>query len=352
MAMSILALWLPFLVTGRQDVLLRYWDGPSYVTAAYALYSPASPAYAAYGFPPEFYASHFPAYPLAIRLFSFLGYFDSMLFATALFSVLAVIAFYFLARHYLEAGDAFLLSVIFVFFPARWLIYHSVGASEPLFLFATLTSVAFFQKRNFPLASAFGILAALTRVFGVILFPAYIAALWFSDRRALKWKNVALLSLIPLAVLALFSFYAVQFGDFFAAFRVNAGYFKGPYSAVTDFGGAQAGEFTVLLLGAYALGTVRLLQRKRFDLFIFSALLVIPLFFLSHNDLSRYLLAAFPFALLFAFDDFIVPLARQRTFWLAFGLFVIGAYVYAWNVIPSNLMPAPAFHRLALIVGS
>ena len=193
---SILLVWAPFVLGGKTDVLFRYWDGPSYVTVAYSLYSTANPVYAVYGFGPEFYAAHFPAYPLLIRLFSFAGYFNAMFFLTAAFAILSVIAFYFLAREFFNQPDALALSTVFIFFPARWLLYHSVGATEPLFLLAVLCSVYFFMKRKIPHSVAFAVLATLTRVHGVLLFPAFLGVLYWQDRKKLTKENFLLLCLI------------------------------------------------------------------------------------------------------------------------------------------------------------
>ncbi|MEW5954998.1 MAG: hypothetical protein AB1626_00475 [Candidatus Micrarchaeota archaeon] len=347
--LSILAVWLPFVAENREAVLFRYWDGPSYVTVAYSLYSLQNPVYAAYGFGPEFYAAHFPAYPTAIRLLSFIGYFNAMLAATALFAVLAVIAFYFLAKEFMKPNEALLLSLVFVFFPARWLVYHSVGASESLFLFAAISSLYFFRKNNFAAAAGFGALAALTRAAGVLLFPAFLAALWLQRRKARE--DPAVLCWIPTALLALFTFHLFQFGDFFAAFEVNAGYAKGFLSAFAEFGGHPSGELTALLFGLYAVGTARLWQRRRFDLFAVSLAFFVPVLFIAHSDVSRYLLPAAPFALLLGFDDVLAPLFRRKSFWLAFALFAAAALFYAWSTLPTNLMPEKAFARLAGIVG-
>ena len=347
---SILLVWAPFVLGGNTGVLFRYWDGPSYVTVAYSLYSTDNPIYPIYGFGPEFYAAHFPAYPLLIRLFSFIGYFNAMFFLTAAFAVLSVIAFYFLAREFFNQRDALALSVVFVFFPARWLLYHSVGASEPLFLFSVISSAYFFTKRRMDGAAAFGVLATLTRINGVLLFPAFVGILFWKDRKKLTKKNFLLLCLIPLALFLLFSFYWLQFGSFLAATDYNQSYFKGLFSAITDLGTAQLGEFYAILFGAYALGTARLWQRKRFEFFAIALVFFVPVLFMSHYDLARYLLPAAPFALLFAFDDWIVGMARKKAFWIVLALFVAASLAYIWHVLPQNLMPEEPFSRLAAFV--
>lgn len=79
--------------------------------------------------------------------------------------------------------------------------------------------------------------------------------------------------------------------------------------------------------------------------------LAAPMLFLAHNDLSRYLLPAAPFALLLAFDDVLAPTLRRKSFWIAVALLIGASYVYAWAVLPQNLMPAEAFEKLLAIVG-
>ncbi|MBU2560466.1 hypothetical protein KKA03_06175 [archaeon] len=44
--------------------------------------------------PDYYFAAHLVGYPLMIRIFSFLGYFPSMLFVTLLFSTLSIRVFY------------------------------------------------------------------------------------------------------------------------------------------------------------------------------------------------------------------------------------------------------------------
>lgn len=356
---SIAAVWWPFLSSNDTDLVFRYWDGPSYVTVAYSLYSKGGEVYSAYGFGADFYSAHFPAYPLAIRLFSAIGYFNSMLLVTVLATIAASLAFYFLARESCPPKGALLLSIVFLLFPPRWVIYHSVGASEPLFLFSVISSVFFLGRKNVFFSAAFGVLAALTRTTGVLLFPALVAAAvhgkYFNGKAsetketripAAVIKEFAALLLIPAAFLLLLAFFNLQFGSFLAPFKINAGYIKGPLSAVVEHGGAQAGEFTALLFGAYLLGLARLWQRERVLFFFASAAFVLPFIFVSHNDLSRYLLPAFPFALLLAFDDVLAPMLERKGFWLAFAVLVAATYAYAWNAIPNNLMPADAFARL------
>ncbi|OIO23916.1 hypothetical protein AUJ65_02585 [Candidatus Micrarchaeota archaeon CG1_02_51_15] len=348
--LAMLAVWSPFLLDDNADAISRYWDGPSYVTVAYSLYAADNAVYSAYSLKPVFYAAHFPAYPLAIRALSFMGYFNAMLLATAFFTVLACTAFYFLAREYAQPDAAFLLSLLFTVFPARWLLYHSVGATEPLFIFAAIASVYFLRKKSFGACAAFAVLATLTRVNGVLLFPAFIVALWLQDRRSLNAKTLAWLSLIPVSFACLLCFHWLQFGDFFAAFQVNAGYAQGFLSSITAYGGAQAGELTVLLFAAYAAGVARLWQRKRFELCLVAIVFIFPILFLAHNDASRYLLPAAPFALLLAFDDVLAPLLKRKSFWLAVALYVAAALVYCWNVLPQNLMPLNAFQKLLTII--
>lgn len=72
--------YLPFIVGNEMHIVFRYWDGPNYSYLAKALYNiprdhPLSPYTK-----PEYFAAYLPLYPLTIRLFSFLGYNNAMIF--------------------------------------------------------------------------------------------------------------------------------------------------------------------------------------------------------------------------------------------------------------------------------
>ena len=96
-------------------------------------------------------------------------------------------------------------AAISLFLPARWLLYHSVGATEAPFLLIVFLSM---------LAG----LSGITRITVLFLGLVYLLMLL----REKKWSKVPLLALVATLVLLLFTFYNHQFGDFLAYFSENA----------------------------------------------------------------------------------------------------------------------------------
>lgn len=132
-----LAVYLPFI--NNFEVIYRYLDGPLYMYVAKTLY--VMPAVTPFNLPDFYYACHLALYPLLIRAFSFMGYDRSMLFVAIAASTLATMVFYQLLKEFKYSVNPFWASVVFIFFPSRWLLYHSVGASEPLFILLDRKSV-------------------------------------------------------------------------------------------------------------------------------------------------------------------------------------------------------------------
>ncbi len=333
-------LGVPLAQTGM-DVVKRYWDGPLYVVVSQTFYAPST-LFSFGPLPPTYYAAHLVLYPLSIRLLSFLASpSDAMLLSTFLFSIASVLAFYFFVKDFHYSKNPLWLSTVFIFFPARWLIYHSVGATEAPFIFFSLASLYFFKKERYWPSAVFGMLAALTRIFGVWLFVFY--SLFFLWKKRSEWKRAVPFLLIPFALFLHFLYYHFVYNDFFAYWRVNSFVLSSmPFNSLLSYGGPAVGEYWLLLYALYGAGIARLYEQKRHDLALYSALLFLPTLFISFNDIARYLLPIFPFALLIAFDD-VVNLKLAR--WL-FPAFVFGALVQAWYTLPLNLMPADQYARL------
>jgi 4-amino-4-deoxy-L-arabinose transferase-like glycosyltransferase len=127
------------------------YDGPNYIVIAKSLYDKEIIRWAfSQSIPLEYYPAHLPGYPLTIRFLDiFMPGTWSMLVATLLATIGAVFAFYFLVKKYNFSSNPLLLSIIFLFLPARWLVVRSVGSPEPLFIFAILASLYFFNDKRY-----------------------------------------------------------------------------------------------------------------------------------------------------------------------------------------------------------
>ena len=238
-----LLIWMPFFFRfesiwkiplpkdGMATVVANY-DGPLYIVVAKTLYN--SDLINTFGFnlPSNYYAAHFPLFPLLIKAFAgFFGFPYSMLFVTVATSVLAIYLFHKLALEFVETKDAMWLTFIFSIFPARWLIVRSIGSPEPLFVAAIIGSIYYFRKEKYLLSGIWGIVAVLTKSPGILLFISYllsIVGITFQKLSSINFKEVfhkfklarfVPVLIIPLALVGLFCFYKIRMNDFLAYFH-------------------------------------------------------------------------------------------------------------------------------------
>ena len=106
-----------FFSSGGMEYVYRNWDGPGYVVVAKTLYDVnlinkinPFPFLAA-----THYSFQFPLYPLTIRLFSFLGYNESMIFVSQLFALLFSIALYVLVKQVNPKANALVVALLSIF---------------------------------------------------------------------------------------------------------------------------------------------------------------------------------------------------------------------------------------------
>jgi hypothetical protein len=336
MLVSTLLVWAPYL--SQPTVLYSYWDGPHYAYLAKTLYAvPADHPFRPYNLTPAYYATHFPTYPLLIRLLTpvTLGhYLPAMLLATLLSSMAAAVLFYELLRRYGLVSSPLWTAVLFAFLPPRWVIYHSVGASEPLFLVFIMAAFLAYRANRSGLLILFIALASLTRIMGVLMIPSFaLAYLW--ERR---FKQAALVPLAGLAVLALFCWHYALYGDFMAYFTRNIGQ-SGHMSRIpllalrasAAAGNPHDSEFYLGLYAVFAVGTAALWRHRAF--FLYSLAFFVFTLFVFHFDLSRMFIPMAPFALLVGFDGVLA----QRACRFALPFLVWLDLIYAWGLLPQNL---------------
>ena len=343
-ASSFLVYW-PFL--REMTTVYRFWDGPNYLTVAHGLYriEPDNPLLA-YVYTPVFFASYLPFYPILVRALAWAGYEHALLLVSLLATVVAVLLFYRLARDVWKLPSPEFLALVFLFLPPRWVLYRSVGASEALYIATTLASLWFFERGRVGRASVAAGLAALTRISGLMIAPAYAVVLIRQRRyRALAW-----LALIPAGLLGYFVFCAIRFGDFFAYFRAHGeklarlvpfGFLpvlfqKGLYHQV---------EFHILMALVYAVGISRL--RPYPVLFWYCVFEFALHVCLSTEDWSRYFLSMAPFALIVGYRELI----DTRFFRWALPVLAGLSIYYAWGVIPLNGCRPDIYLRLLAHLG-
>lgn len=193
--------------------IVSNYDGPLYLVAAKTLYDKALIA-TNYQFPlpTEYYAAHFPLFPLLTKLVGiFANYPYAMLAVTLISSVLAIYFFNLLISRYVDSKNALFLTAVFSIFPARWLIVRSVGSPDPLFVAAILASLYFFKNKKYWLSAIWGVVATITKSPGILLFAAYGIYFIFESVKtrkiAFNFKKTYPLLLIPVSLLGVFLFY-------------------------------------------------------------------------------------------------------------------------------------------------
>ena len=357
-------IWLPFLLRmksfwsiplpqeGMATIVANY-DGPLYLVISKTFYKlDLIKNLFQFPLPVEYYAAHFPLFPLLISAFSMLlGAPYAMLFVTLVSSILALYFFNLFVKRYIDKDKAMWLTFLFAILPARWLIVRSVGSAEPLFVASVIASIYYFKRKKYVKAGIWGVLAQLTKSPGILLFVAFTLAIvapkiknipTMSPGRWLKSLNLQKkypILLIPLSLLLLFVFYGYRMGDFFAYFNSgdNIHLFFPPFQ-IFNYSAPWVGTFWleevifVYLIGA--LGLTKLIEKKEYVISWFVGIFFASLLFVSHRDVIRYALPIVPF-LIMAFSDTLT----KKQFKTVVLIILIPIYLFSLAYISQNVMP-------------
>lgn len=341
------------------NTIFRNYDGLEYIIIAKTFYDPILFPPLPQSLPASYYASHFPGYSIFILLFApVFGFLKSMVFVSTLFTALSAIAFYILLKRFHLTTHPLTLSLIFLVLPARWLIIHSVGSSEPVFIFFTILALFFFlrfeESKKFTdilMTGLCGLSAQITRPPGILLFIAigiYLVWRYFLSTKFRQFFPNLLCSLkyfpitlIPLGLLMVFYLYMQTYGDFFAYFHSgdNIHLLFPPFQVfnVNEFwvGDIWLEDIVYIFILGF-LGGITLFQKKLAPLAFFVLTYLFASIFVSHRDISRYVLPIFPFILI-AFEKVLV----SKEFKIVLSILLLGIYLYAQNFILQNTAPFP-----------
>ncbi|MDP2860739.1 MAG: hypothetical protein Q8N98_03415 [bacterium] len=343
--------WLPFFTKiiapeGMARVLANY-DASNYMAVSRCFYNQDCLKTYPLNNPVIYYAAHFPLYPLTGRLVGYLPglyYPGGLLAATLLATATAGFIFYRLLKDFGYGKKPFVLAGLFLLFPGRWLVTHSIPGPEPLFIAAILSSLYFFKKENYLAAGIFGAMAQLTKSPGALLFLAY--GFYFLYKSKVEGENIFYyfkkawpLILMPLSLLGLFSVYHFSYNDFFAYFHSGDNiHLQALPFRVFDSTQPWVGTFWLEdVLWVYliaGLAVWRLWEKRYVDLAIFAAIFFAATLFVSHRDVSRYCLPLLPFVLI-AFEEFLTG----KTFLKAFIIILPAVFLYAINFVAGNFAP-------------
>lgn len=328
------------------ETVFANYDGPNYMVIAKCGYAKdcIGPSYSL-PLPLEYYPAHFPGYPLMIKFF---GYFTTgpkaMLLTTLLGSIFLSLIFYEFLKLFIKEKNAFWLSVLFIFFPARFFVLRLVGAPETWFLATTIASIFYFKKQKYFLSAIFAAVAMTLKSPGILLGISYLILAVYElvktkDLIKIFKKNISFL-LIPLTVWLIFIFYKFQTGNFFAYFQSGDNFHLNnlPYLV---FISTKSWINTIwlediiyiFLIGFY--GVYRLFKKYKFNIVsVYSAVFFLATIFVAHRDISRYIAPVYPFLIL-AFQKFLT----KKPVRIIFLILIPAIILYAINFITGNTAP-------------
>lgn len=168
----------------------------------------------------------FPFYPMLISFFakpfssdltaSLINYTFVGLIISNVCLLLSLIYLWKLIKIDYPKKIAFLTIIILLIFPTSF--YFGALYNESLFLFLSVISFYNFRKRNFVLAGIFGMFSAMTRIFGILLFPAFLIEIYISK---IPIKKSFWIFLIPLGLVGYMWYQYTNFKDPFAFYNLQ-----------------------------------------------------------------------------------------------------------------------------------
>jgi len=345
-----------FFSPGGISYIYRNWDGPGYVVVAKTFYNvPLINKINPFPFlNATHYAFQLPLYPLFIRLFSFIGYNESMIFVSQLFALLFSIALYFLIKMVNPKANALMVAILSIFYTPRWFIVSHVGSTEPQMLFfITLFMIFFLRKKYLPSATALA-LAQLSKPQGIVFFVGI--ALYYTYEILITRKKTitaylqefAPYLLIPLTLLGIFILYYISYGNFYVFFGDDVFFsMKTQLMAVLtakDILNFPVGFWTVwkeAIVYTYILYFIPIILLFEKKLYIFG--IVALVYFLSvlsiiQTDIARYIIPLLPFFFL----GYAEALSKKPVY-IALFICIPAVFLFSVGYINYNLAPLPFY---------
>lgn len=328
------------------ETVFANYDGPNYMVISKCGYDKnCIGSHFSLPQPLEYYPAHLPGFPLLIKFFNlFTTGPKAMLLSTLLGSIFLTLIFYEFLKLFIKEKKAFWLSVLFIFFPARFFVLRQIGAPETWFLAATITSIFCFKKHKYFLAAVFAAFAQVFKSPGILLGFSYlilaIYELFKTKNFGLVFKKYFSFILIPLTVLATFYFYKMQTGNFWAYFQSGDNFHLNnlPYLV---FISTRSWINTIwledvvyiYLLGFY--GIYLLIKKYKFNIIsVFPTVFFLATLFVAHRDISRYIALVYPFLFL-AFQKIL----NKKSVKIIFLIMIPAIIFYAVNFVVGNVAP-------------
>jgi len=355
--LSVIGFWLPFKLqptnwlginfshTGMNRIVQNF-DGINFLIVAKTWYNPklieANYQDVLSGRRPLYFSAHYPGLPAVISIFDQLTTGPNALLLAILISnlLLSTGLYYFSFAFTKDKTKAMLVSLFALFFPARMLADRVVGSNEPLFIFLLLMSLAFnYQKKDW-LSAIMGVGAVLTRSPGILLFAAYFGS-WLMAHGSWrdKIKQFVPYLLIPLSLLALWTFYGYQFGSFWAYFQVGGNLnIELPFSVFEsgkDWVSGIWNEDLIYLFVLIAVGIAGITKKyKNTGVAWLITLYGVFVMCVAHRDLARYSLPIMPIILLLGADYL-----NNKYVKIGVLILIVPIFMYAWQFVLANYQP-------------
>ncbi len=328
------------------ETIYANYDGPNYMVISKCGYNKdcIGPNFSLPQ-PLEYYPAHFPGYPILIKIFNnFTTGPKAMIFSTLMGSVFLSLILFEILKLYLKPSKSFWLTIVFLFFPARFFVLRSIGAPETWFLATTLASIFFFKKEKYWQSAIFAALAQLLKSPGILLLASYgIIAIY----ELIKNKNpVATVKkyfsyiLVPLTILFIFYIYYLQTGNFWAYFQSGDNFHLNflPYlvfiSSKSWINTIWLEDIIYIFLFSIY-GIYRLIKKYKFDIIaIYPLIFGLVTLFVAHRDISRYISPIYPFLLL-AFQKNM----NRRSVKIILILLIPAIILYGINFVSGNVAP-------------
>jgi hypothetical protein len=158
-------------------------------------------------------AAFFPGYPLAIRVLlriSPLGPLGAALLVSNISFLAALIVLYALTAREFDRETARRTVVLIAVFPTSF--FFMAPYSESMFILAVLLAFWWIREDRWVAGGASGLVASLTRSFGVLLTPALLVEAWSHGRQG-RSRRLALACTPLLGAIAYSGYWLVRAGD-------------------------------------------------------------------------------------------------------------------------------------------
>lgn len=328
------------------ETLYANYDGPNYMVIARCGYNKncIGPTFS---LPQalEYYPAHFPGYPSLIKFFHlFTTGPKAMLLATLFGSLLLTFVLYHFFQQFLQEDESYWLTLLFLFFPARFFVLRQIGAPETWFLALTLASIIYFRKQQYLFSAVFASLAQVFKSPGALLGIAYFVFVLielFKTRNLLGVvKKYFVYLLIPATVFGVFCYYKFQTSDILAYFHSGDNFHLNtlPYlvfiSTKSWLNTIWLEDVVYLYLIAF-FAVYTLVKKYKYDIIsLYPLIFTLAAVFVAHRDISRYISPVYPFVFL-AFAKFL----NLKALKIIFLILLPAIILFGVNFVCGNAAP-------------